>query len=167
MRYRGIGACREGSGSTVSREATLAFSQGQRLRLSFHPVNEALHRFRQNHQSNPSSQRAFKQPAKRAASCDRRFTAVLDWRWPETAQTIAARGGGVARIRVFLPTACSDRAVFGALAGRLCAATNSSSKLRTEKNETQAAASSASNAIDAPRPSHKILPQVASSCYFG
>jgi hypothetical protein len=29
---------------------------------------------------------------------------------------------GVARIRVFLPTACPDRAVFRALAGRLCAA---------------------------------------------
>src|SRR2546421_9358089 len=29
---------------------------------------------------------------------------------------------GVARMRVFLPTACPDRAVFRALAGRLCAA---------------------------------------------
>ena len=28
---------------------------------------------------------------------------------------------GAARIRVFLPTACPDRAVFRALAGRLCA----------------------------------------------
>jgi hypothetical protein len=29
---------------------------------------------------------------------------------------------GAARIRVFLPTACPDRDVFRALAGRLCAA---------------------------------------------
>ena len=29
---------------------------------------------------------------------------------------------GAARIRVFLPTACPDRALFRALAGRLCAA---------------------------------------------
>jgi len=29
---------------------------------------------------------------------------------------------GTARIRVYLPTACPDRAVFRALAGRLCAA---------------------------------------------
>ena len=47
------------------------------------------------------------------------------------------------------------------------AAANSSSKLPTEQNQTQPPRHQPPDAIDAPRPSRKILPQVAPSCYFG
>ena len=94
---------------------------------------------------------------------------------------IAARVAGCrgSHLESFLPNACPDRCCLRlqspASTLRLhvhsqrgaVATANSSSRLPNQAKLNRAGASSASDAIDAPRPSRKILPQVAPSCYFG